>query len=184
MGRCSNIINKRRLSKKIILKEYRNKADGYEILKAAIIDQYIIKQRESLIQSKTVTKSGIEEFISRKQNNKESIRNYGDAFMKLAKDAFPNADPATIDEFLKQTFIKGINNQELRLIALEKLNKSAIKNDKNFSIDKFINYVYSKKIARERLLQLTEKDSQRQYQNNSQQYSSSYSNEQSQNQSP
>jgi hypothetical protein len=91
----------------------------------------------------------------KKQGNQESVRSFGNALITLAKKAFPNAELATIDEFLKQTFQRGIREPALRLIALEKLNKMNSKQDKMFNLEKFIEYVDGKEQARAEIAKAT-----------------------------
>jgi hypothetical protein len=85
---------------------------------------------------------------NRKQKQQENIRNFSNALKMLAKETFPNVELTSIDGFLKQTFQRGILDPELRLIALEKLNKMNNKQDKSFNIVRFINYVHNKEQAR------------------------------------
>jgi hypothetical protein len=110
------------------LEAIRKDLNGYEQLKQIIIKKYNEKQNEQPINN--MTNISKEDFFNKRQKQFESIRTYGDAFIKLAKEAFPKINLTTIDDFLKQSFQRGIIYPNLRLVALEKLNKMNAKQDK------------------------------------------------------
>jgi hypothetical protein len=130
---------------------------GYERIKQILINEYNEMQHEQATNNKQ-NKNNLNDFSNRTQKQYESIRSYGDAFIKLAKEAFPNINLMSIDEFLKQNFQRGIVDPNLRLIALEKLNKINLKQDKSFTIEKFIDYMSAKKQAREEMARATEQE--------------------------
>jgi hypothetical protein len=126
---------------------YREDQNGFEKLRTAIIEKTNAKP-DQITQSKS-NQNHADELASRKQKQYENIRSYGEAFIKLAREAFPNIELQSIDDFLKRTFQKGIANKELKLIALEKLIKMNSKQEKSFTIEKFIEYLHNKENARD-----------------------------------
>ena len=76
---------------------------------------------------------------NKKQNNNESIEEYGHNLIKTVTTMFPNVDLEALDEYLKAQFADGLQNQQLSQKMKCKINKQQRKNE-TFNIKDAIEY--------------------------------------------
>ena len=93
------------------LDKLRKEEDGYEKFKNAMLMKGERKPKDVQLRDLTL----------RTQNENESILKYGQDIVKLAKQLFANIQLSDVDKQLKETFVQGIRDEEMRIVAFNKL---------------------------------------------------------------
>ena len=68
--------------------------------------------------------------MNRIQNPNENVKDYAESLQKIARDVLSSSPSSSVDEHLKSSLIKGLQNAALRSRAIEK--KEAKKEAINF----------------------------------------------------
>ena len=117
------------------LEDQLNNPDGYEKFKRALINKYSNAQRDSRA-------AELKDFTTRIQQSSESIADYAEKVLRLAREIFKGIDDGTVEEFAKKQFVEGLRNDELRMKAREKLFKK-----QPMSYQEFVELIDSKELA-------------------------------------
>ena len=124
--------------KDLTIAELRYKQNNYQLLKEFLVKKYTSK---SNIKNLELT-----DFVNRKQHPNESVKDYAEALQKIARDVLSSTPPSSVDEHLKSSLIKGLQNVELRSCAIIKVCKIEAKKE-TINFANLIEYLQGKEKA-------------------------------------
>ena len=61
------------------------------------------------------------DFVNRKQGPNESVKDYANALKHIAQDVLKSTPVSSLDEHLKDSLVKGLQNAELKACAIKKI---------------------------------------------------------------
>ena len=92
--------------------ESRNNTNNYQLIKDFLVSKYSAKITAKNLQ--------LADFVNRKQGPNESVKDYANALKHIAQDVLKSTPVISLDEHLKDSLVKGLQNAELKACAIKK----------------------------------------------------------------
>ena len=122
------------------IERFLESENGFEEMKAALIERFEARPTKE-------RKIEIKDLAHRKQHKGESISDFGEDLMRMAEKLFDQSD-SKVNTHVKNLFAEGIENEMLKIIAMDKLGKENLKNNEDMSMQEFIKYMQTKETSR------------------------------------
>ena len=95
--------------------ESRSNPNNYQLIKEFLLSKYSAKITAKYLQ--------LADFFNRKQCPNESVKEYANALKKIAQDVLKSTPVSSLDEHLKDSLVKGLENAELNACTIKKICK-------------------------------------------------------------